>query len=133
GIWDLGFLFLAGVVGLTAWLALTASGRAQELPAVSTGADTVVPSASTPSRPRSGGHAALSNAIELQRSGEFEQAAACLREAVAQKNALTSTEQEELDRLLQANRNALATRKQARQLLAQAEEAMRQHQTVRGR
>ncbi|MBI1913939.1 MAG: hypothetical protein HYS12_04275 [Planctomycetes bacterium] len=125
---------VAGAVGLAALLALTTGGRAQELPAVSTGADTVLPPASTPPpRPRYKGHAALSNAIDLQRRGEFEEAAARLREAEAQKNTLTSTEQEELGRLLQANRNALVARKQARQLLAQAEEALRQRQTVRGR
>src|SRR5438094_540704 len=123
-----------GAVGLAVLLALTSSGRAQELPAVSTAADPVVPPASTTSGPRpSGGHAALSIAIELQRRGEFEQAAVHFRQAVAQKDTLTPTEQEELGRLLQANRNALFARQQARQLLAQAEEALRQRRTVRGR
>jgi type II secretory pathway component GspD/PulD (secretin) len=121
------------LVYLAALLALATGGRAQDLPAVSTGADTVVPHASPTPPPRYKGHAALSSAIELQRRGEFEQAAARLHEAVAQKDSLTSTEQEELGRLLQANRSALAARKQARQLLAQAEEALRQRQTVRGR
>src|SRR5207248_4241879 len=49
----------AGAVGLAVLLVLTSGGRGQELPAVSTRADSVVPPASTPSRPRpSGGHVA---------------------------------------------------------------------------
>src|SRR5262249_7641293 len=125
----------AGMVGLVALLALTSSGTAQELPAVSTGADTVVPPAPAPRprplRPR--GPPPPSRAIELQRRGEFEKASVLLREAQAQKDTLTSTEQKELSRLLQVNRNSLATRQQARQLLAQAEEALRQRQVARGR
>src|SRR5438067_11890325 len=43
----------AGMVGLVALLALTSSGTAEELPAVSTGSDAVVPAASAPpARPR---------------------------------------------------------------------------------
>src|SRR5262249_10719653 len=99
GIWDFGFLVLAAL------LVLAAEGRAHELPAVSTVADSVAPPASTPPPPHYKGHAALSSAIELQRRGEFEQAAVRLREAVAQKDSLTTTEQEELARLLQANRS----------------------------
>src|SRR5262249_51393977 len=114
--------------GLAALLALTSSGRAQELPGASPATDPAAP------RPRPVGvHAALSNAIELQRRGEFEQAAVQLNLAQAQKDTLTPTEQEELARLLQANRNSLAARRQAYRLLAQAEQALRERQISRGR
>lgn len=73
------------------------------------------------------GPEALNRAIELQRRGEYEQAAEQLDLAQAQAATLTSGEKNELANLTALNRSSMQSRKQARELLAQTEAALRQH------
>jgi general secretion pathway protein D len=136
---------LAGAFGLAALLALAAPGSAQTLPQVEAGR-TLAPAPSEPPLeqapgvfgrdPRAGNpgaHGALTSAAELQRRGEYEQAAERLREAEAQKDRLTPIERQELARWQQTNRASLETRRQAVALLAQAEKALRDRQLSQGR
>ncbi len=56
---------------------------------------------------------ALGDAIEAQRHGEYDRAAALLQEAAAGQASLTQTEQQELARLMKDNALALEARRAA--------------------
>ena len=117
-------------LGLAALLVVAGRGAAQDSSVLALHPDTEAPAA--PPRPAAA-HEALSSAIELQRQGEFEKAAAQLKEADAQKIALSATERQELARLLVANAHARQTRKQGHDLLVQVERALRDGQNARSR
>ncbi len=71
-------------------------------------------------------HVALNGAIDAQRLGDLDTAAALFREAQARQNDLTPDERRDLDRLLAANALALQARRDAREQLGQAETALLQ-------
>ena len=71
-------------------------------------------------------HLALNGAIDAQRQGDLDTAAALFREAQARQNDLTPDERRELDRLLAANALAMQSRMKAREQLNLAETALQQ-------
>ena len=71
-------------------------------------------------------HLALNGAIDAQRQGDLDTAAALFREAQARQNDLTPDERRELDRLLAANALAMQSRLKAREQLTLAEDALQQ-------
>ena len=72
-------------------------------------------------------HAALNDALEAQRRGDYEKAAKLLQEAADGKASLSTTEQQELDRLLKDNDAALDARRAASEQLRLAGNALRDH------
>jgi len=75
--------------------------------------------------------AALTAAINLQRRGDIEQAQVLFDEVQARFSELNATEQQEFTRLLQVNKETLKNRSQAREIMAQAEQAAQQGQPAR--
>jgi len=71
-------------------------------------------------------HAALNSAIDAQRQGDLDKAAALFRDAQARQNDLTPDERRELERLLAANALAMQARRDAREQLALAEASLQQ-------
>jgi type II secretory pathway component GspD/PulD (secretin) len=67
--------------------------------------------------------AAISAAIEAERSGDLDKAAALFREAMARVNELSPDEREDLQRRTTANTLALQARSQAREQIGLAESA----------
>jgi type II secretory pathway component GspD/PulD (secretin) len=72
--------------------------------------------------------AALNEAIECYRRGEYEAAASLFRQVQSGSDNLTSVQQEDLTRFLQRNDMALQRRREASNLLRQAETAQREGQ-----
>ncbi len=72
-------------------------------------------------------HAALTDALEAQRRGEYENAAKLLQEAANGRTGLSAAEQLELDRMLKDNGAALAARRAASEQLRLADNALRDH------
>ena len=103
------------VVGLVAGAA-TAAAQAQ-------GSRTAAP---TPPARAANPHAALNDAIEAQRRGDYENAALLLQGAAAGQALLTTTEQQELTRLLKDNGAALDARRAASEQLRLAGNAVRE-------
>ncbi len=102
------------VVGLVAGAATAAA----QAPSVAPAAWPPVQRAATP-------HAALNDAIEAQRRGDYENAALLLQGAAAGQALLTTTEQQELTRLLKDNGAALDARRAASEQLRLAVNALR--------
>jgi hypothetical protein len=71
-------------------------------------------------------HAALNNAIESIRRGEYEKAAEFLKEAAAGQDELSDREKQELASWSQLNVTALQTRQEGAGQLAQAEKAIQE-------
>jgi type II secretory pathway component GspD/PulD (secretin) len=71
-------------------------------------------------------HLALNGAIDAQRQGDLDTAAALFREAQARQNDLTPDERRELDRLMAANALAMQSRMKTREQLNLAEAALQQ-------
>ena len=86
----------------------------------------VAPNAWPPTPTRAANpHAALNDAIEAQRHGDYEKAALLLQGAAAGQALLTTTEQQELTRLLKDNGAALDARRAASEQLRLAVNALR--------
>ncbi|HBI41704.1 MAG TPA: hypothetical protein DDY78_02475, partial [Planctomycetales bacterium] len=83
------------------------------------------PGASQPVVRASRAHAALNDALEAQRRGDYENAANLLKEAANAKAGLSTTEQRELARLLTDNGAALDARRAASEQLRLADNALR--------
>jgi hypothetical protein len=77
--------------------------------------------------------AALNRALQLQRQGDLEEAGREIRLASSLQAELTEVERSELAGLIEFNRVSLESRKQARELLDQAEVAVRDGQPDRAR
>jgi type II secretory pathway component GspD/PulD (secretin) len=71
-------------------------------------------------------HLALNGAIDAQRQGDLDTAAALFREAQTRQNDLTPDERRELDRLLVANALAMQSRLKAQEQVSLAEAALQQ-------
>ena len=84
----------------------------------------VAPSGPPPTLPVSNPHEALNDAIEAQRRGEYENGALYLQVAAAKQALLTTTEQQELTRLLKDNLAALDARHAAAEQLRLAVQAL---------
>ena len=100
------------VVGLLAGAAPTAAPASDDAPRVAQ------LFGSKPSR-------ALGDAIEAQRHGDYERAAALLQDAAAGQASLTQTEQQELGRLMKDNAVALDGRRAAAEQLRLAQNALK--------
>ncbi len=72
-------------------------------------------------------HAALNDALEAQRRGDYGKAADFLQEAANGKTGLSATEQQELGRLLTDNKTALDARRAASEQLRLAGNALGDH------
>jgi hypothetical protein len=75
-------------------------------------------------------HEALNRAIDAQRQGDLDSAAALFQEAQARQNDLTPAERDELARLLSANTLARKARRDAHEQLEMAELALAQGRTA---
>jgi type II secretory pathway component GspD/PulD (secretin) len=102
---------------------LSAAVAQPSLPAEPTPA--VAPPAAAPKATKA--RAALNAAVASQRRGDYEQAAALLRDAVESQASLSPTEQQELIGLFQANTQALDGRRLGAEALARAEKAAKEN------
>ena len=75
-------------------------------------------------------HVALNGAIDAQRQGDLDTAAALFQEAAARQNDLTPAERDELARLLAANTQARTARRDAHEQLELAELALAKGRTA---
>jgi type II secretory pathway component GspD/PulD (secretin) len=110
-------------LGVVAGLALPAAGvgMAEGL-AAGRGADVLV----CQNVPRSRASAALNDAIDSYKKGDYEAAAEGFRQARAGAAGLSPDQQQDLTRFAQANAAALQRRREAADLVRQAEQAQRE-------